>query len=74
MVSKPQTYLVASGGRAGADATGRLLVPLLVRESLAGVLELVPGVPRSFSAHDIGLAESVGSAVSGLGAAGSTTS
>lgn len=62
---RPQAYLVSPGhcgpqGEPGAH----LLVPLKVRDGLHGVLELVPDPGRRFDAHDVGLAESIGSAVS----------
>lgn len=61
----PQAYLV-SPGEAGPWGSSRahLLVPLKLRDRLSGVLELVPEASRRFRSHDVGLAESIGSAVS----------
>lgn len=65
LLAAPRTRLTGAGDPAteGAESP-RLLLPLLVRETLVAVLDLAPEAPRRFAAHDIGLAESIGSAVS----------
>lgn len=65
MLAAPRTRLTGAADPAAEGAESqRLLLPLLVREALEAVLELAPEAPRRFADHDIGLAESIGSAVS----------